>query len=175
MPLDVIGPNTTMAEILEAYPSAKIALFQRYHIGGCQACGYAPTDSLEKVIREHDIADSVEAIAVCIRESASLEADLHVTADDLRAALGRGSTPEILDVRTEAEFGAGSVPGARLLTVALTFDALDSWPKETPIVFVSNRGERSLQRANYFRSYGFAAAKSLMGGLEAWSQGAPRP
>lgn len=26
-----IGPNTPMAEILAAYPSAKVGLFQRYH------------------------------------------------------------------------------------------------------------------------------------------------
>ncbi len=35
MLLQEIGPDTTMEEILRAYPSAKIGLFQRYHIGGC--------------------------------------------------------------------------------------------------------------------------------------------
>jgi hypothetical protein len=38
MSLQEIGPDTAMEEILRAYPSAKIGLFQRYHIGG-RACG----------------------------------------------------------------------------------------------------------------------------------------
>lgn len=35
-----------MGEVLEAYPSAQRALFRRYHIGGCNSCGYAPGDTL---------------------------------------------------------------------------------------------------------------------------------
>jgi rhodanese-related sulfurtransferase len=158
-----------MEEILGAYPSAKIALFQRYHIGGCQACGYQPTDTLEKVIRDHDIRDSIDDVVACIVKSSDVEADLYVTAGDLRAALARGEPWRLLDARTEAEWEAGHIPGAELLTVERTFDALDGWAKDTPIVFYSNHGDRSLQRANYFRSYGFTRAKSLMGGMEAWS------
>ena len=41
-----IGLNTTMDEILRVYPSAKLGLFRRYHIGGCTACGYQLTDTL---------------------------------------------------------------------------------------------------------------------------------
>jgi len=54
-----IGPNTTMAEILDAYPSAKVGLFQRYHIGGCASCGYQPGDTLQEVCATHDIAPVV--------------------------------------------------------------------------------------------------------------------
>ena len=51
MSLQEIGPDTTMEEILRAYPSAKIGLFQRYHIGGCASCCYQPTDTLAEVRR----------------------------------------------------------------------------------------------------------------------------
>jgi len=57
-----IGPNTTMAEILDAYPSAKVGLFQRYHIGGCASCGYQPRDTLQEVCATHDIADPLDAV-----------------------------------------------------------------------------------------------------------------
>ena len=50
----------------------------------------------------------------------------------------------------------------------LTFEALDSWPKETPIVFYSNEGRRSLDKAAYFQAYGFTNARSLDGGIQAW-------
>jgi hypothetical protein len=46
MSLVEIGPSSTMEEILHAYPSAKVGLFQRYHIGGCASCGYQPADTL---------------------------------------------------------------------------------------------------------------------------------
>jgi hypothetical protein len=41
-----ITRHSTMGEVLEAYPSAQRALFRRYHIGGCNSCGYAPGDTL---------------------------------------------------------------------------------------------------------------------------------
>ena len=44
-----IGPNTPMAEILDAYPSAKVGLFPRYHTGECASCGYQPHDTLQEV------------------------------------------------------------------------------------------------------------------------------
>jgi hypothetical protein len=53
----------------------------------------------------------------------------------------------VLDARTPEEFAARRLPGAQLITHALTFEVLDSWPKTVPIVIYSNRGQRSLDRA----------------------------
>ena len=74
-----------------------------------------------------------------------------------------------LDARTPEEFAARRLPGAQLITHALTFEVLDSWPKTVPIVIYSNRGQRSLDRASYFRAYGMQNVRSMDGGLEAWS------
>ena len=52
-----IGQSGTMAEILQAYPNAKIALFIRYHIGGCASCSYQLSDTLAEVCRNYSIAD----------------------------------------------------------------------------------------------------------------------
>ena len=41
-----IGPSSTMEEILHAYPSANVGLFQRYYIGGRASCGYQSVDML---------------------------------------------------------------------------------------------------------------------------------
>ena len=48
------------------------------------------------------------------------------------------------------------------------FEILDTWPKDTFLVFYSNDGRRSLDKASYFRAYGFPLARSLTGGLAAW-------
>lgn len=55
------------------------------------------------------------------------------------------------------------------VTVELTFNALDSWSKETPIIFYSNDSGRSLDKAAYFQAYGFTNARSLDGGIVAWT------
>jgi hypothetical protein len=57
-----ISPQSTMLEVLEAYPGARHALFQRYHIGGCDHCGFEPTASLAEVCRRHGVTDVGEVI-----------------------------------------------------------------------------------------------------------------
>jgi stress-induced morphogen len=163
-----IGPNTPMAEILAAYPSAKVGLFQRYHIGGCASCGYQPHDTLQEVCSTHDIADPLDAVIACIRESEAVEATLHIRPAQVAAALEGGDKLILLDVRAPEEWEAGHIEGAQLATVELTFEILDTWPKDTPLVLYSNHGNRSLDRASYFRAYGLTNPRSMDGGLEAW-------
>ena len=57
-----INAASTMQEVLDAYPSAQRALFQRFHIGGCNTCGYEPGDIIEEVARSHKIKDLDELI-----------------------------------------------------------------------------------------------------------------
>lgn len=168
MSLQEIGPDTTMEEILRTYPSAKIGLFQRYHIGGCASCGYQPMDTLAEVCRTHNIVDSVDAVIACIRQSWEVEVKLHIRPAEVAAALQREEQVRLLDVRSPQEWEAAHLQGAQFLTVELTFDALDSWPKDTPVILYSNHGRRSLERASYFRAYGLTNVKSMDGGLTAW-------
>ena len=184
-----IGLDTTMGEILSVYPSAKLGLFRRYHIGGCAACGYQPADTLAEVMREHNIADPLDAVIVCIRDSADVDVGLQILPtvvaatlqpeDDSRllvlqspevaAALQRGEKWRLIDVRSPEEWETLHIPGAQLLTVELKFEALDSWPKDTPIIFYSNTGRHSLEVASYFVAYGSTHVRSMAGGIEAWS------
>jgi len=191
MSLLEIGPDTTMGEILSVYPSAKLGLFRRYHIGGCAACGYQPTDTVAEVMQEHNIADQLGALIVCIRESADVDAGLQilptvvaatlqpependarllvVQSPEVLAALQRGEKWRLIDVRSPEEWETLHIPGAQLLTVELKFEALDSWPKDTPIIFYSNTGRHSLEVASYFVAYGSTHVRSMAGGIEAWS------
>ena len=161
-----ITPHTTMGEILGAYPAAKLGLFRRYHIGGCSACGYQLSDTIEQVCRQFNIADSLDAIAKVIRESSEAEAKLLIL--PVAATLGQ---PRLIDVRTREEFERGHIPQALWLDAEVTFEILDSWPKDTPIVVYSNTGKRGLEKASFFTAYGFTNVKNMAGGLEAWSGG----
>ena len=183
-----ISSGNTMEEILSAYPSAKLGLFRRYHVGGCTACGYQPTDTLEQVIADHNIPDPLESVIACIVESRQVEAGLqilpavvaaalkpkqetriaYVTSPEVVAALERGESWPLIDVRSPEEWGNGHIPGAQFLTLELKFEALDTWAKDTRIVFYSNAGNRSLEVASYFMAYGFTNVRNMAGGLEAW-------
>ena len=184
MPALVIGPNTTMGEILNAYPSARLELFRRYHVGGCQACGYQLTDTLEQVRREHEVSDPLDQIVECIRNSSEVEAKLQVLPTALVSISTAPKQPNldlalpqfaqeqqgwhIVDVRSHEEWEQGHLPGAQLLTTESKFEMLDSWPKDTPILFYSNTGRRGLETASYFVAYGFTKVRNLSGGLRAW-------
>ncbi len=177
-----ITMQTTMGQILTAYPAARLGLFRKYHIGGCSACGYKLEDTLEQVCLQYNIKDSLEAIVQVVRESSEAEAKLLI----LPAAIASAARPapalklpgsetgsgkpadRIIDVRTLEEYERGHIPGAQLLTVELTFEALDSWPKNTPIVFYSNTGKRGLEKASFFMAYGFTNVRNMAGGLAAW-------
>lgn len=185
-----ISSNTTMGEILGAYPSAKLELFRRYHVGGCAACGYQPTDTLEQLCREHNISDPLVQVIDYIRNSEEVESKLqilptvlaksthkgqlakgtsqvvHVSGDDLTQALHDGQTWRLLDVRSADEWERSHLPHARLLTTELKFEMLDSWSKDTPIIFYSNSGLRGLETASYFVAYGFTNVRNLAGGLK---------
>src|SRR6202048_352486 len=159
-----IGPDATMADILHAYPTAKLALFIRYHIGGCTSCSYQLTDTLAEVHQNYNIKDSLEAVLAAVRQSASVEAKIHISQQELASALQRGEDLRLLDTRSTSEWQAGHLVGGRPGTVELTFKALASWSKETPIVFYSHEGRRSLGKAADFPAYGFRNARSLDGG-----------
>ena len=45
-----------------------------------------------------------------------------------------------------------------------------SWDRQAPLVFIDHQGTRSMDAAAYFVGHGFANARSLRGGIDAWSQ-----
>ena len=101
-----------------------------------------------------------------IQHSQDVEARLHIHPTEVAEALNRGERLQLLDVRSAKEQEAGHIPDAQHLTVELTFEILDSRPKD--IIFCSNPGRRSLDKASYFRAYGFTDARSLTGEIDAW-------
>jgi rhodanese-related sulfurtransferase len=75
---------------------------------------------------------------------------LHIRPAQVAAALEGGDNLILLDVRAPEEWEAGHIEGAQLATVELTFEILDSWPKDTLVLY--STGNRSLDRASYFRA-----------------------
>ena len=73
-----ITGDSTMQEVLTAYPSAQRALFQKYHIGGCSSCGYQPEEPLQSVAKNHGITDVQEIISF-LDQAAEADAKMRVS------------------------------------------------------------------------------------------------
>jgi rhodanese-related sulfurtransferase len=167
MSVPTITGHSTMGEVLSAYPSAQRALFQRYHIGGCNSCGYQLGDRLEDVARGHNILDVGEVIAF-VERADQIDRRAQVSPREVAESVGSDEPPRLLDVRTPAEWKLARIEGATLMTEAVT-EIMMRWPHDTPIVFYCHLGQRSLDAASYFAGHGFTEIRSMTGGIDAWS------
>jgi rhodanese-related sulfurtransferase len=117
-------------------------------------------------------------LAILLLPGAALagEEAADISAAELREQLGSGSPPVILDVRTDAEFERGHIPGA----VHIPYDELEgrlgeisASTSDTIVVYCrvgprARRGEETLLRN------GFGNVLHLDGGFLAW-EGAGNP
>lgn len=164
-----ITADMTMAELLEAFPGARRALFAKYHIGGCSSCGFSPSETLAEVCLRNEEIPVDEAIGF-LRESAENDAQLQILPLDLAAKLEIREDLPLLDIRSEEEHEAVSIPDSVLFTEELMQEIMGSWPKEKEFFFYDHTGERVLDAVAFFAGHGFTGVKGLSGGIDRWSQ-----
>jgi rhodanese-related sulfurtransferase len=162
-----IKKTSTMQEVLEAYPSAQRALFQKYHIGGCHSCGYEPTDVLEEVAKKHGIHDMDEVLGF-IEEAERTDQLIQISPVKAAEAMKGEKAPILLDVRDKSEWECAHISGAKLMSENLAREIM-SWPKDTPMIFYCHKGTRSMDAAAFFLGHGYSQVRSMTGGIDAWS------
>src|ERR1700729_678765 len=57
-----ITPQSTMADVLAAYPGAQRTLFRKYQIGGCSSCGFQPTETLAQLCARNNNLNVAEVL-----------------------------------------------------------------------------------------------------------------
>jgi rhodanese-related sulfurtransferase len=164
-----ITPDMKMGDILGRFPSAKRALFQKYHIGGCSSCGYSMDQSLEEVMINHKRDKEVQNAIQHIYESAEVDRLMQIEPADLHKRLQSEEGIKLVDVREDWEADIVKLPGSELITQKLAYEILQKWDKNTTIVFFCHHGQRSLEAASYFKGHGLVNAKSLTGGIDRYS------
>lgn len=160
-----ITPEMTMEQILAVAPSAQRALFQRYHVGGCSACGFQPSDTLAQVCKDHNILDVPEVLRT-IRTAEEVDRRCQIDAARVKSWIDTGEDFTFVDVRPPEE-RVGTLPTAEPLDFADSGRYM-SLPKDRRIVFHCQDGLRALDVASYFIGHGFTQVWSLRGGLDAW-------
>jgi rhodanese-related sulfurtransferase len=161
-----IRPEMTMEEILRIAPAAHRALFQRYHVGGCNACGFQPSDTLARVCKDHNLLDVQDVIRTIVTAQ-DMETRMQVEPATLRAWLAAREPVRFIDVRMPDDQARAPVAEAEPLDYGDSGKYMEL-PKETRIVFACETGDRSLDVAAYFAGHGFTRAGALRGGLAAW-------
>ena len=164
-----ITAESTMGEVLDAFPGAQRALMRRYHIGGCSSCGFAPEDRLGDVLAKHNVLNVSEVIDH-IKSSHAEEQRIQIEPHDLAEALQSKIPPRLLDVREPHELDIVKLEGAIPVTQELVQEMMTNWPKDTPIVTYCHHGIRSLEAASYVIGHGFTDVRTLTGGIDAWTE-----
>jgi len=161
-----IRPDMSMAEIQKNFPSARRALFQRYHVGGCSSCGFQETDTLEEVCKSHNLLDVPGVIQHLLR-SHEVDQRMQVTPTQVKAWMAAGEKLHFIDLRHPSESGADPIAGAEPLDFTNQAKYMQL-PKESRIVFLCKQGITSLDAAAYFAGHGFTQVYSVQGGVAAW-------
>jgi len=96
-------------------------------------------------------------------------AALEIGVRELKARLDGGERFALYDVRGPEERAVACFDGSRLLDPEAAAQ-IETFDRATPLVFYSHHGERSRRVAEHFAALGFRSAKSLTGGIDAWSR-----
>ena len=164
-----ITPDMKMGEILDIYPGAKRALFQKYHIGGCSSCGFSLDESLTEVFVNHRRDKEVDNAIKFIYDSAEVDRQMQISPKELKERLDKGEDIKLVDVREDWEIEIASIPGSEMISQKLAYEILNKWDKNTTTVFICHHGMRSLEATSYFKGHGLPNCKSLTGGVDLWS------
>ena len=164
-----IGAESTMAELIDAYPGARRALFAKYHIGGCQSCGYEMDETLGDVCARNEDLPVQEALDHVL-ESAAHDAKVYIAPKSLADFMATEKNPRLLDTRTREEYEAVHLPDAVLLTQEGMGDIFGSWPMDTPVVVYDHTGDKAIDAAAYLTGHGFTNVRALEGGIDAFAQ-----
>jgi rhodanese-related sulfurtransferase len=94
-----------------------------------------------------------------------------ISPEELKSALMKQAVV-LLDCREPDEHALCRIEGARLLPLATWASAYPGqFPAaDTPLVVYCHHGFRSLQATRFLRQHGHVLARSLAGGIDAWSR-----
>ena len=165
-----ISAETTMKQLQELMPGARRALFAKYHIGGCQSCGFDDSETIGEVCKRNEDLP-VDDVLKHLSSSAEHDQKIQTNPSDLKKELDQEDTNiKLLDIRSREEFEAVKIPGSEIMTADLQQEALGKWDKETRTIIIDHTGDRSLDVAAFFIGHGLNRTLALAGGIDAYSK-----
>ena len=161
--------QSTMREVLEAFPGAQRALFRRYHIGGCSSCAFQPTETIQQLCDRNGGLNPDEVLSH-LRTSHDQDAKLFISPAELADWLRQDNSLRLVDIRSREEFEAVHIEGSILLSQPTMREILSDGTNTRPLVLVDHQGAKSLDAAAYFLGHGLQNVRCLQGGIDAWAR-----
>lgn len=163
-----ITPETPMGQILDALPGARRALFARYHLGGCQSCGFSPLETLASLCARNAGIPPQEMIDHLLAAHEHDQA-LLVTPQEVAELLRRDTPPLLVDCRTREEHEAVAIAGSSFLTQEWQQKLFAENPDQE-IILYDHQGKHALDTCAWFLGHGMKHTRVLQGGIDAWSR-----
>ncbi len=91
-----------------------------------------------------------------------------IDAPALAERLRADRRPTVLDVRTDSEWEAGHIEGARHVHAGMLEQHLDEIPRDRPIAVICGSGYRAGIAASLLKRHGFKEVANVAGGMTAW-------
>ena len=165
-----INAETTMKQLQELMPGARRALFAKYHIGGCQSCGFDDDETIEEVCKRNEnllVKEVIEHLLL----SSEHDQKIQISPRDLKDELDQADEEiKLLDIRSREEVEAVKIEGSQIMTNELQQEALGKWNKETRTIIIDHTGDRSLDVAAFFIGHGLNRTVALAGGIDNYSK-----
>ena len=127
----------------------------------CPRCSERPT--LEGLVRYDEECATP-------RETTMEEEPLEIAPKELARRLAAGEPIEILDVRLAREREIATIDGQHWIPVQELGRRFGELPADRELVVYCHVGGRSAAAVDFLREQGFTRAKSLAGGIRAWSR-----
>jgi rhodanese-related sulfurtransferase len=96
-------------------------------------------------------------------------ADLEISVAEVKRRLDAGEKLMLVDVREPHEHAVCHIEGAMLIPMGSIPSNLQKLDTDEEVIFFCHHGMRSLDVANWLRSRGISAARSMTGGIDRWS------
>jgi rhodanese-related sulfurtransferase len=96
--------------------------------------------------------------------------DYEITAEELKRKLDAREDFLLLDVREPWEFEVARIDGAKLMPMGDVPSRAQELDPEEEIVVLCHHGVRSMNVTVWLRQQGFEKARSMRGGIDAWSR-----
>jgi rhodanese-related sulfurtransferase len=167
--MSTLSGESTMEQVLAAYPGARRALFRKYHIGGCSSCGFTPNETLAGLCLRNGGLNVDEVISQ-IQNAAEVDRQLEMAPQEVAERRARGEKIRLLDLRTREEWDAVHLEGAEFVSQDLIQHLMGAAGSDGWLIFYDHAGASSLDAAAYFAGHGFQKARFLRGGIDAWSR-----
>ncbi len=159
--------NTPMKDVEILFPYTRSTLHTQFHIGGCSKCGYEPHNTIEDIAKKY--SKDPHVVLESLNQGFEDMNTAEISMDKFAEIQSSSQKFIVIDVREEWEYNIAHIPGSLLLTELNFADMLLKAKEASHVIVVCHHGMRSMNATLYLREHGIHNAKSLTGGIDAYS------